>query len=41
MMFAGGATAFEQMSARQRMRWLKPALVTLILVGALTLLPLF
>ena len=41
MVFAGGAIAFEQMSARQRTEWLKPALVALILVGTLALLPLF
>jgi hypothetical protein len=36
-----GAIAFEQMSARQRMGWLKPALAALIMVGVLALLPLF
>jgi Dolichyl-phosphate-mannose-protein mannosyltransferase len=41
MVFAGGAIAIEQLAARQRMAWLKPALVTLILAGTLALLPLF
>jgi hypothetical protein len=40
MVFSGGAIVIEQFSAAKRMGWLKPAVVTLILLGTLLLLPL-
>jgi uncharacterized membrane protein YfbV (UPF0208 family) len=40
MVFAGGAIVIEQLSAGKRMAWLKPAAVTLILLGTLAFLPL-
>jgi len=41
MMFAGGAIAWEQISQRRGLRWVRPALVALILAGTVALLPLF
>jgi len=41
MVFAGGAILIEQFSRRERMGWLKPALVTLILGGTIAFSPLF
>ncbi len=40
MVLAGGAIVIEQWSGRRRMMWLKPAVVTLILLPSLALLPL-
>jgi len=41
MMFAGGAIAIEQISAAERLGWLKPFSVALVLLGTVALLPLF
>lgn len=41
MMFAGGAIALEQISTTKKLGWLKPASVTLVLLGTLAFLPLF
>jgi hypothetical protein len=41
MMFAGGAIAIEQISAAERLGWLKPLSVALVLLGTVALLPLF
>ena len=41
IVFAGGAIAWEQLSAKKGMRWLKEAVVALIVVGTAVLLPLF
>jgi hypothetical protein len=41
MVFAGGAIAWEQLSAKKGMGWLKEAVVALVLVGTIALLPLF
>lgn len=41
MVFASGAIAIEQLSARKRLRWLKPFSVALVFLGTFPLLPLF
>jgi hypothetical protein len=41
MVFAGGAIAWEQLSSKKGMGWLKEAVVALVLVGTIALLPLF
>jgi hypothetical protein len=39
MLFAGGAIAIEQFSARKRLTWLKPVVVSIILLVSLVFLP--
>jgi len=41
MMFAGGAIAIEQLSRRRGLRWLGPALMAFIVIGAVAFAPLF
>lgn len=40
-LFAGGAIAIEQLSARKYMTWVKPTFVIVLLAGTAALLPLF
>ncbi len=40
MMFAGGAIALEQITARRSLGWLQPAAVVIVLAGTLAFLPL-